>query len=311
MTTQSAVDNDRQSEYPQPDPGQDRPAALVEVPYRLVIALGIAWILDGLEITIASQRRARPDAAQHAEPGRGPGRRHRLVVPDRRGHRGAVLRPAVRQARPQEPLHDHPRRVPDRQRAHRGDAGRRQLDHLPLRHPGPGGHGDRRRVRRDQLGHRRDDPGEVPGPDRPRGQRHLLGGRAHRHARHPLGAEPRAARLGWRIAFIVGPVLALVIIYVRRNLPESPRWQIMHGRQAEAEASIKEIEDHVEATKGSLPPVDESKELEIRPATQIGYFALLRALFRQYPGRSIAGLHADEHPVVPLQRDLLHLRSGP
>ena len=93
--------------------------------------------------------------------------------------------------------------------------------------------------------------------------------------------------LGWRVAYIVGPVLALVIIYVRRNLPESPRWQIMHGRQAEAEASIKEIEDHVQATTGSLPPVDQSKELEIRPATQIGYFALLRALFKQYPGRSV------------------------
>ena len=96
-----------------------------------------------------------------------------------------------------------------------------------------------------------------------------------------------AAGLGWRIAYLVGPVLALCIIYVRRNLPESPRWQIMHGHQAAAEGSIKEIEDHVAATKGALPPVDESKELEIRPATQIGYLALLRALFRQYPGRSV------------------------
>jgi MFS family permease len=92
---------------------------------------------------------------------------------------------------------------------------------------------------------------------------------------------------GWRTAFLVGPVLALVIIYVRHNLPESPRWQIMHGRQAEAEASIKEIEDHVAATKGELPPVDSSKELEIRPAEKIGYIPLLRALFRQYPGRSV------------------------
>jgi MFS family permease len=96
-----------------------------------------------------------------------------------------------------------------------------------------------------------------------------------------------APNWGWRIAYLVGPVLALCIIYVRRNLPESPRWQIMHGRQAAAEGSIKEIEDHVAATRGALPPVDESKELEIRPATQIGYVALLRALFRQYPGRSV------------------------
>jgi MFS family permease len=92
---------------------------------------------------------------------------------------------------------------------------------------------------------------------------------------------------GWRTAYLVGPVLALVIIFVRRNLPESPRWQIMHGRQAEAEASIKEIEDHVAATKGPLPPVDESKELEITPTAQIGYLRLLITLFRTYPTRSI------------------------
>jgi MFS family permease len=92
---------------------------------------------------------------------------------------------------------------------------------------------------------------------------------------------------GWRIAYIVGPVLALVIIYVRRNLPESPRWQIMHGRQEAAEASIREIEDHVSATRGALPPVDESKMLEIHPAKRIGYAHLLATLFRRYPTRSI------------------------
>ena len=91
---------------------------------------------------------------------------------------------------------------------------------------------------------------------------------------------------GWRIAYIVGPILALCIIFVRRHLPESPRWQIMHGREEAAEGSISEIEDDVAATKGTLPPVDESKELEIRPTDQIGYLALLRTLFRHYPGRA-------------------------
>jgi MFS family permease len=95
------------------------------------------------------------------------------------------------------------------------------------------------------------------------------------------------AEWGWRIAYLAGPVLALSVIYVRRNLPESPRWQIMHGRQQEAEGSIREIEEHVEATNGPLPPVDESKELEITPAARIGYWALVRTLVRQYPGRSV------------------------
>src|ERR1700749_1425480 len=73
------------------------------------------------------------------------------------------------------------------------------------------------------------------------------------------------AEWGWRIAYLVGPVLALVIIFVRRHLPESPRWQIMHGREAAAEEAITEIENDVAATRGALPPVDESKELEITP----------------------------------------------
>ena len=41
--------------------------------------------------------------------------------------------------------------------------------------------------------------------------------------------------LGWRLAFLIGPVLGLVILLVRRNLPESPRWQVMNGRVEAAE----------------------------------------------------------------------------
>ncbi|HEX4831064.1 MAG TPA: MFS transporter [Trebonia sp.] len=96
-----------------------------------------------------------------------------------------------------------------------------------------------------------------------------------------------AANWGWRIAYLAGPLLALCIIFVRRNLPESPRWQIMHGQEAEAETSIQEIENHVMETKGTLPPVDETREIEIRPTQRMGYLTLVRVLFRNYPGRSV------------------------
>ncbi len=96
-----------------------------------------------------------------------------------------------------------------------------------------------------------------------------------------------AVGLGWRLAYLVGPVLALVIIYVRKNLPESPRWQVMHGREEAAEASIAEMERDVSATKGALPPVDESKAIDITPTKNIGYLALLRVLFSHYPSRSV------------------------
>jgi MFS family permease len=95
--------------------------------------------------------------------------------------------------------------------------------------------------------------------------------------------------LGWRLAFLLGPVLGLVILVVRRHLPESPRWQVMHGRESAAEESIRYIEEEVQQTGTTLPPVDESRAIELRPAADIGYLALLRVLFREYPGRAVLG----------------------
>ena len=51
-----------------------------------------------------------------------------------------------------------------------------------------------------------------------------------------------AVNVGWRLAFLMGPVLALVVIVVARTLPESPRWLLTHGRVEEAEAELAKIE---------------------------------------------------------------------
>jgi MFS family permease len=98
-----------------------------------------------------------------------------------------------------------------------------------------------------------------------------------------------APNIGWRVAFLLGPVLGLVIIVVRRHLPESPRWQVMHGHEAEAEKTIDYIEHEVEAGGRELPKVSENKAVEIKPAENIGYFALARVLFKEYPQRAIYG----------------------
>ena len=95
--------------------------------------------------------------------------------------------------------------------------------------------------------------------------------------------------LGWRLAFLIGPVLGVVILFVRRHLPESPRWQVMNGREREAEASIDYIEHEVESSGVTLPKVDDSKAIELQPTTDIGYLALTRVLFREYPQRAILG----------------------
>ena len=95
--------------------------------------------------------------------------------------------------------------------------------------------------------------------------------------------------LAWRLGFLLGPVLGLVIIFVRRNLPESPRWQVMNGKVEEAEKSIDFIEREVENSGRSLPPVDKTKAMELTPADDIGYFALTKVLFKEYPTRAIYG----------------------
>jgi MFS family permease len=63
----------------------------------------------------------------------------------------------------------------------------------------------------------------------------------------------------------------------------------MHGRQDEAEAAVKTIESATEESGGRLGELDESKAIEIAPATDIGFVALARTLFARYPKRSILG----------------------
>ncbi len=48
--------------------------------------------------------------------------------------------------------------------------------------------------------------------------------------------------VGWRVGFAVGAIAALFVVWMRRSLPESPRWLLTKGRQAEAEANVQEIE---------------------------------------------------------------------
>jgi len=58
---------------------------------------------------------------------------------------------------------------------------------------------------------------------------------------------------GWRPMFIIAGIGALIVWYLRKNLPESPRWLEAQGRTAEAEALLKSIENEVASSAGTLP----------------------------------------------------------
>jgi MFS family permease len=95
-----------------------------------------------------------------------------------------------------------------------------------------------------------------------------------------------AVNVGWRLAFLMGPVLALVVIVVARVLPESPRWLMTHGRVDEAETELAKIE----AVQGRpLEPVGDDLAIELLPEKQYGYLQFLRLVFHTYPKRAILG----------------------
>ncbi|HEX3512067.1 MAG TPA: MFS transporter [Solirubrobacteraceae bacterium] len=96
--------------------------------------------------------------------------------------------------------------------------------------------------------------------------------------------------LGWRLTFVLGAIIGLAVLLVRRYVPESPRWLFIHGREREAEEIVAQIEAQVSEETGEELSEPEEEPLTVRQRRTIPLTLIIRSLTTLYPRRSILGL---------------------
>ena len=230
------------------------------------------------------------------------------VYLDRPADRRAGVRADVGPARAQAAVDHHVAAVPARHRAggvrHRPS---HRLAGVLLRHPPDRRDGDRRPVRGDQLGDRRDDAVEVPGTGRHLDQRVVLGRRDPRLVR--LAHLPQRLRRERRLAAGVpdGPGAGAG---GHRRGPHPAREPAVaadprprrggRGRAGEDRGRAGQAARAGERRSGDRARAGEAVRLPAVPPAGVPHL----------PEAGDPRRDVDDHPVVPVQRHLLHLRPG-
>jgi MFS family permease len=97
--------------------------------------------------------------------------------------------------------------------------------------------------------------------------------------------------LGWRLGFGIGAIIGLVILYLRRFIPESPRWLITHGRREEAEELVRDFEAELGSVeRARLAGLEGVEPLRIKVRHDFGLEVIVRPLLKEYRERSVLGL---------------------
>ncbi|AMJ60916.1 MFS transporter [Bosea sp. PAMC 26642] len=92
---------------------------------------------------------------------------------------------------------------------------------------------------------------------------------------------------GWRLAFFIGAALGLIILVLRQWIPESPRWLISHGRPEEALAIVQGIEARAGVTYSETENLPLTR---LRPRSHTPLGEVFRALFVVHRDRALVGL---------------------
>ncbi|HKV91323.1 MAG TPA: MFS transporter [Candidatus Angelobacter sp.] len=103
-----------------------------------------------------------------------------------------------------------------------------------------------------------------------------------------LNTHAISPSLGWRFTFLLGAMLGIVIIFIRHFIPESPRWLMTHGREEEAERIVTQVESEV--GKRCKLPEPEGEPLTITARHGVSWKEIWQAMVHTHGTRSLLGL---------------------
>lgn len=104
-----------------------------------------------------------------------------------------------------------------------------------------------------------------------------------------LDARMLPADLGWRAAFAIGGALSLIIFFMRLWIPESPRWLVTHGRAAEAEEIVDGIE-HTLREEGHEIQNPVGPPSRLKPRTHTPLWEVVTTILKTHRQRALVGL---------------------